>query len=175
MSRYRALGRDLDLVQGSAGIGSQAGAVADMARRRDSLRVQAELGRLDSLSAGSAGALAGFAEFVQALGSSLEDPSQLVALWAVADTDGAGGITMVDTVGTSGVVLVGNVARFTLSQAMSLSYFAFGSGIGSTPRGVSTSAVGANVLDVGVWNNASLVAIGVVALRFGFGVVGRRP
>lgn len=171
---YRALGRDESLTRGRAGVGSQAASAADLMRRRDSLRVQSEIGRLDAIDGASADKLAAITDELATFAAVFEDPSQIVAIWAVISTDGAGGLTLVDSLGIASVSFNGGRVRCFLTRLMGLAYLSFGHHNGFTARGVHGSLLGQTALDVTVWEPAGSVNASTSACDFGFGLLGRR-
>jgi hypothetical protein len=175
-SRYKALGRNLDVMSGAAGVGSPPAALADMTRRRDNLRLEAELQRLDAIGNGAASQLADVAPLVsqlQTIAEAFIDGTQLVAAWAVLQTDGAGGVTIVDTLGVTGAVIVAPRVRVTLARAMG-TYTTFGHVIaGGLPNGLYGLNASANQVDVTIWSGAGNIDANINARTFGVGILGR--
>lgn len=174
MSLYRALGRDDSLTQGRAGVGSLAASAADLMRRRDSLRVQSELGRLDALDGARSDKLAAITEELATFAAVFDDPSQIVAIWAVISTDGVGGLTIVDSLGIASASFSGGRVRLFFTQLMGRAYLSFGHHNGFNARGLHGSLLGQSALDVTVWDPVGSVNASTSACDFGFGLLGRR-
>lgn len=174
MSMYRALGRDESLTRGKAGVGSQAASAADLMRRRDSLRVQSELGRLDAIDGASADKLAAITDELATFAAVFEDPSQIVAIWAVVTTDGLGGVVIDDSLGVAAAAVVAGRVRLSLTRLMGAEYLTFGHCNGATARGLHGALLGSTTFDILVWDPGGAVSATTNVLKLGFGALGRR-